>query len=66
VNIILNGEPRDVQPGLTVAALLAELKLPTKTVAVELNLDLVPRGDHSRRVLNENDRLEVVTLVGGG
>jgi sulfur carrier protein len=66
VNIILNGEPRDMPPGLTVAQLLAELKLPTKTVAVELNLDLVPRTDHTRRVLKENDRLEIVTLVGGG
>jgi sulfur carrier protein len=66
VNIILNGELRDVQPGLSVAELLAELKLPTKTVAVELNLDLVPRTDHPRRILKENDRLEVVTLVGGG
>jgi sulfur carrier protein len=66
VNIILNGEPRNVPTGLTVAELLAELKLPIKSVAVELNLDLVPRSDHTQRVLKENDRLEVVTLVGGG
>jgi sulfur carrier protein len=66
VNVILNGEPREVPAGFTVADLLVELKLPTKTVAVELNLDLVPRNDQTRRVLKENDRLEVVTLVGGG
>ncbi len=66
MKIILNGEPRDVTIGTTVADLLAELRLPAKHVAVEMNLDLVPRDDHGRRVLKENDRLEVVTLVGGG
>ncbi len=66
MKIILNGEPRDVPIGATVADLLAELRLPAKHVAVEMNLDLVPRSDHGRRVLTENDRLEVVTLVGGG
>jgi sulfur carrier protein len=37
-----------------------------RRVAVEVNLALVPRGEHDRRVLAEHDRLEVVTFVGGG
>jgi thiazole synthase len=50
----------------TVAGLLAELKLDPQRVAVEVNRDVVPRAQHSLRKLAENDRVEIVTLVGGG
>ena len=66
MTIRLNGEPRDVPDGCTVSALLAELKLNTKALAVERNLELVPRRDHETAVLVEGDRVEIVTLVGGG
>ncbi|HEX5500519.1 MAG TPA: sulfur carrier protein ThiS, partial [Thermomicrobiales bacterium] len=52
--------------GTTVAALLGELGLEPKQVAVEVNLELVPRGRHAEHALAAGDRLEVVTLVGGG
>jgi sulfur carrier protein len=64
--ITLNGETHDVPPGTTVAELLATLEVPPKHVAVEVNLELVPRGRHAEHALRENDRLEIVTLVGGG
>jgi len=66
MNIIVNGENRDVPEGSTVAALLESLELGTKFVAVERNLDVVPRAQHETTVLEEGDRLEIVTLVGGG
>jgi sulfur carrier protein len=66
MNITLNGETRDVPAGTTVAELLGQLEILPKHVAVEVNLELIPRGRHGDRVLRENDRLEVVTLVGGG
>ncbi len=66
MQIIFNGEPRIVASGLTIAALLDELGLTSRHVAVEVNLELVPRAQHSRHALAEGDRLEVVTLVGGG
>lgn len=66
MTIILNGETREVAPGTTVADLLGELEVLPKHVAVEVNLELVPRGRHAEHALRENDRLEVVTLVGGG
>jgi sulfur carrier protein len=55
-----------VAAGTTVSALLDELQMDPRHVAVEVNLELVPRGTHDRRSLAEGDRLEVVTLVGGG
>jgi sulfur carrier protein len=66
MHIELNGQPRDVVEGSTVAALLRELELPQPQVAVELNLEVVPRARHAETVLRAGDRLEVVTLVGGG
>jgi sulfur carrier protein len=66
VQITVNGQPREVPEGITVAQLLDELALATKYVAVEVNLQLVPRQKHARYRLGEGDRLEIVTLVGGG
>ncbi len=66
VNISVNGELREVASGTTLAQLLESLRLDPRTLAVEVNLDVVPRGRHAQCVLNEGDRLEIVTLVGGG
>ena len=66
MNILINGARRDVPEGITIAALLSELEITTRHVAVEVNLELVPRARHAEVALREADRLEVVTLVGGG
>jgi sulfur carrier protein len=66
VQITVNGKPREVSAGTTIAALLADLELPPPQVAVEVNLELIPRGRHAEHRLAAGDRLEVVTLVGGG
>jgi sulfur carrier protein len=66
MQIIANGQPRDIPAGTTVAALLDALKLADKPVAVEVNLELVPRQQHAEHRLAEGDRVEIVTLVGGG
>jgi sulfur carrier protein len=66
ITISLNGEPRPVPAGATIAELLAELGLTASHVAVEVNLELVPRALHAERQLTDGDRLEIVTLVGGG
>lgn len=66
MRIQVNGESREVAAGSTVAALLSELGVTQPHVAVELNLEVVPRAEHRETVLREGDKLEVVTLVGGG
>ena len=66
MQIIANGQPRDISDGTTVAGLLDALKLTGKPVAVEVNLELVPRQQHAEHRLAEGDRVEIVTLVGGG
>ena len=66
MKIFINGVPRELPEGTTIAALLAELEVKERHVAVEVNLELVPRARHSEHRLREDDHLEVVTLVGGG
>ena len=66
MEITVNGATRELEAGTTVAALLRELNMQPKYVAVERNLELVPRREHEACVLQQGDRLEVVTLVGGG
>lgn len=66
MQLTVNGECRETADGTTVAALLEELRLNAKPVAVEVNLELVPRQRHAQHRLAEGDRLEIVTLVGGG
>jgi sulfur carrier protein len=66
MQLTINGQSRQVDEGLTVAQLLSDLRLDGKPVAVEVNLELVPKQRHAEHRLAEGDRLEIVTLVGGG
>jgi len=66
MEIIVNGQAREAAEGITIADLLAELQLNDKPVAVEVNLQLVPKHGHADHRLAAGDRLEIVTLVGGG
>lgn len=62
----INGEQREFPDGLTVAALVAQLGMKQDRVAVELNLQIVPRANWETTTLKEGDKLEVVHFVGGG
>ncbi|MEM9659803.1 MAG: sulfur carrier protein ThiS [Planctomycetota bacterium] len=66
MKIFLNGQPRDVADGATLADLLQSLDLDRRQVAVERNRELAPRSEHEQTFLAPGDRLEIVTLVGGG
>lgn len=65
-NIVLNGSPHVLKDGATVLDVLEAHGLQSAQVAVELNRDIVPRAEHASRTLAEEDRLEIVTFVGGG
>jgi sulfur carrier protein len=66
VNVVVNGQPQQVPDGTTVADLLERMRIPPRGIAVEVNLHIVPRPQHPKRRLVEGDRLEIVSLVGGG
>lgn len=66
IDVVINGQPRVVPSGTTVAKLIAELGFADQRVAVERNRDVVPRANHATTQLVAGDRLEIVTFVGGG
>lgn len=66
MKITLNGELKECPDEITVEKLLDLYKIDKNRTAVELNLQVVPRKEHSSRILKEADVLEVVTFVGGG
>jgi sulfur carrier protein len=66
MRVTLNGEPRDLRDGLTVAELVGELGLRARRIAVEINLDILARDDYARRALRDGDVVEIVHFIGGG
>lgn len=66
ISITVNGAERRITPGTTVRALIAELGLTGQPVAAEVNRAVVPFRRHAEHQLTEGDRVELVTLVGGG
>ncbi|MBS1853175.1 MAG: sulfur carrier protein ThiS [Acidobacteria bacterium] len=66
MKIVMNGEEREVSSPLSLSALVEQLGMKPDRVAVELNRNIVPRGQWAATALSEGDRLEVVHFVGGG
>ncbi|HBK91560.1 MAG TPA: thiamine biosynthesis protein ThiS [Parvularcula sp.] len=66
MRLIINGEPRDLKEGLTVAALLDALELDGRRLGVERNLSIVPKSAYAATALGEGDVIEIVHFVGGG
>lgn len=62
----INGDEKTFDSSLTLAALVEVLGMKSDRVAVELNLDIVPRERWAATALNDGDRLEIVHFVGGG
>lgn len=62
----INGQEQEVAAVSTVAELVRALELDTGRVAVERNLEVVPRSLHAATVLSEGDRIEIVHFIGGG
>ena len=66
MQLTINGETRAFSGVADVAALVAALGLDTKKVAVERNLEIVPRSAYAKTGLTDGDRIEIVHFIGGG
>ncbi len=66
MKIRVNGEDRVLEDGLTIEALLGLLDIERKGTAVEVNKEVVPRSRHGEVALKNNDRVEIITMFGGG
>ena len=66
MRIVVNGDPAELEDGLTVAALVERRAEEHRRVAVAVNADVVPRGAWSSTVLRDGDAVEVLVAVAGG
>jgi sulfur carrier protein len=66
MKILLNGQEKSLKAPLTILALLQDMGLGERRVAVEVNREIVPRSQHEGFQLQDNDRVEVVFAIGGG
>lgn len=66
MQVMLNGTPADIKEDSTVAELLEQLQIGRERVAVEVNLEIVPKSTYDSHTLATEDRIEIVHFVGGG
>ena len=66
IRIVVNGDAREVPSGLRVTGLLTHLCLPADRVAIERNLEILPRSEWPAAAVQSGDRFEIVHMVGGG
>ncbi|MGM0594452.1 MAG: sulfur carrier protein ThiS [Pseudomonadota bacterium] len=66
MNILLNGEARQVPDNCSAAQLVEQLELTGKRIAMEVNREIVPRSDYPHHTLSEGDKVEIVHAIGGG
>src|SRR5581483_402063 len=66
MRIQLNGEPRDLDAPLTIAALLEQLNINPRLVAVELNQLVIRRANYGETLIEDGAEVEIVAFVGGG
>jgi thiamine biosynthesis protein ThiS len=66
MTIVVNGDPREIAGPLTLTALLVELNVDPRRVAVEHNLNVVKRANYDSTQIQDGDQIEIVNFVGGG
>jgi sulfur carrier protein len=66
ISVSINGEARHFDIPVSVAALLEQMQLGGKRIALERNGEIVPRSQFTQQMLSDGDRLEIVVAVGGG
>lgn len=66
MTVVVNGQPRQLAPGTTVAAVVAALRAPSRGVAVAVNGEVVPRAAWSDTTLVDGDQVEVLAATQGG
>ena len=66
IHIQVNGNPRNVQEGTTLFALIQILALSDRKIAVEINQQIVPQSRHQQTQLQDGDRVEIIEAIGGG
>ncbi len=66
IEIFLNGKTQQIEDHLNIAALLKQLDLENKRLAIEINLEIIPRSQFETYTFSTGDKVEIVRAIGGG
>ncbi len=66
MQIFLNGETRQIADNCSITALVKELNLENKRLAIEVNLEIIPRSKFDSYILVEGNKVEIIHAIGGG
>ena len=66
MHIVLNGSDREIPENLSAGALVQNLGLADKRLALEINQEIIPRSSFATRMIRAGDRIEIVQAIGGG
>ncbi|MBS82630.1 MAG: thiamine biosynthesis protein ThiS [Gammaproteobacteria bacterium] len=66
MNIFINQEKKIVEDNINIDLLLKTLSFQDKYIAIEVNLEIIPKSEYSKYILKENDKIEIIRAVGGG
>jgi thiamine biosynthesis protein ThiS len=64
--IILNGEEKQIDNDCSIGQLLQNLNIENKRLAVEVNMEIIPRSEFNSHLLKDSDKVEIVQAIGGG
>ncbi len=66
MQIKVNGDTLEIHQGASLTELVEQLGLADKRIAIELNMEIIPRSEHPSTALSDNDNVEIVHAIGGG
>jgi len=66
MNVIINGSINSINTNITVIDLLQQLGLQNQKIAVELNEEIISRSEYPKKIIFENDKIEIIQAIGGG
>jgi sulfur carrier protein len=66
MQLIINGESRELDEGISIAQMLEQSDLAAKRIAVEVNEQIIPKGRHAQTLLHDGDKIEIIHAIGGG
>jgi len=66
MNILLNNKPEILFDGLTIKKLLEQKNIQNKYFAVEINRKIIPKSNHDTHIIKDGDKIEIITVIGGG
>ena len=66
MQVIINGETRELDDGVSIAQLLEQSDLAAKRIAVEVNEAIIPKSRHAETPLQDGDKIEIIHAIGGG